>query len=176
MHILAYPLSSAKLFCFLSVVKISKADIRNPLRYLQDHKESSRKRAPLMIFHERSRFATCQWELSTPTDISIPLTHRLVLRALEAGNAYLRSKAILFTKSDKPKSSAASAVSCFTCSKRRTITLRTHNGNQRSIPVSEYMRWFPVSVKHTLAQEKKNHKCFLFVFMPADLLRNHSRS
>ena len=40
---------------------------------------------PLMIFHERSRFATCQWELSTPTDISIPLTHRLVLRALEAG-------------------------------------------------------------------------------------------
>ncbi|MEC4630590.1 hypothetical protein VSS86_22940, partial [Bacillus safensis] len=27
----------------------------------------------------------CQWELSTPTDISIPLTHRLVLRALEAG-------------------------------------------------------------------------------------------
>ena len=63
----------------------SKADIRNPLRYLQDHKESSRKRVPLMIFHERSRFATCQWELSTPTDISIPLTHRLVLRALEAG-------------------------------------------------------------------------------------------
>ena len=62
-----------------------KADIRNPLRYLQDHKESSRKRVPLMIFHERSRFATCQWELSTPTDISIPLTHRLVLRALEAG-------------------------------------------------------------------------------------------
>ena len=30
-------------------------------------------------------FAICQWELSTPTDISIPLTHRLVLRALEAG-------------------------------------------------------------------------------------------
>ena len=24
----------------------SKADIRNPLRYLQDHKESSRKRVP----------------------------------------------------------------------------------------------------------------------------------
>ena len=77
-----------------------KADIRNPLRYLQDHKESRlvrnppvngslltrfRKQVPLMIFHERSRFATCQWELSTPTDISIPLTHRLVLRALEAG-------------------------------------------------------------------------------------------
>ncbi len=35
----------------------SKADIRNPLRYLEDHKESSRKRVPLMIFHERSRFA-----------------------------------------------------------------------------------------------------------------------
>ena len=30
-------------------------------------------------------FAICQWELSTPTDISIPLTHRLVLCALEAG-------------------------------------------------------------------------------------------
>ena len=28
----------------------------------------------LMIFHERSRFAVCQWELSTPTDISIPST------------------------------------------------------------------------------------------------------
>ena len=29
--------------------------------------------------------AICQWELSTPTDISIPLTRRLVIRALEAG-------------------------------------------------------------------------------------------
>ena len=48
----------------------SKADIRNPLS---------------LLAHERSRFAICQWELSTPTDISIPLTHRLVLRALEAG-------------------------------------------------------------------------------------------
>ena len=47
-----------------------KADIRNPL---------------LLLAHERSRFATCQWELLTPTDISIPLTHRLVLYALEAG-------------------------------------------------------------------------------------------
>ncbi|WP_444147448.1 hypothetical protein, partial [Blautia stercoris] len=27
----------------------------------------------------------CQWELSTPTDRSIPLTRRLVLCALEAG-------------------------------------------------------------------------------------------
>ena len=69
-------------------------DIRNPLRYLQDHKESPASGFPLMIFHERSRFAICQWELSTPTDISIPLTRRLVLRALEAGNAYLRSKNI----------------------------------------------------------------------------------
>ena len=32
----------------------------------------------------RSRFVICQWELSTLTDISIPLTRRLVLRALEA--------------------------------------------------------------------------------------------
>ena len=38
------------------------------------------------LFHERSRFATCQWELLTPTDISIPLTHRLVLYTLEAGD------------------------------------------------------------------------------------------
>ena len=47
-----------------------KADIRNLLS---------------LLAHERSRFATCQWELLTPTDISIPLTHRLVLYALEAG-------------------------------------------------------------------------------------------
>ena len=47
-----------------------KADIRNP------HS---------LLAHERSRFATCQWELLTPTDVSIPLTHRLVLYALEAG-------------------------------------------------------------------------------------------
>jgi len=39
---------------------------------------------PLMIFHERSRFAACQWEFSKPTDISNPI-HRLVLRALETG-------------------------------------------------------------------------------------------
>jgi len=37
---------------------ICKADIRNPLS---------------LLAHERSRFATCQWELLTPTDISIPL-------------------------------------------------------------------------------------------------------
>ena len=49
---------------------ISKAGIRNPLS---------------LLAHERSRFATCQWELLTPTDISIPFTHRLVLYALEAG-------------------------------------------------------------------------------------------
>ena len=48
----------------------SKADIRNPLS---------------LLAHERSRFATCQWELLTPTDISIPPTHRLVLYTLEAG-------------------------------------------------------------------------------------------
>ena len=49
---------------------VGKADIHNPLS---------------LLAHERSRFATCQWELLTPTDISIPLTHRLVLYALEAG-------------------------------------------------------------------------------------------
>ena len=48
-----------------------KADIRNPLS---------------LLAHERSRFATCQWELLTPIDISIPLTHRLVLHTLEAGD------------------------------------------------------------------------------------------
>ena len=37
--------------------KESKADIRN---------------LPSLLAHERSRFATCQWELLTPTDISIP--------------------------------------------------------------------------------------------------------
>ena len=37
---------------------VSKADIRNPLS---------------LLAHERSRFATCQWELLTPTDIRIPL-------------------------------------------------------------------------------------------------------
>ena len=38
-----------------------------------------------LLAHERSRFAICQWELSTPTDRNIPLTRRLVLRALETG-------------------------------------------------------------------------------------------
>ena len=52
-------------------ISICKADIRNPLS---------------LLAHERSRFATCQWELLTPTDISIPLTHRLVLYTLEAGD------------------------------------------------------------------------------------------
>ena len=57
--------------------KTSKADIRNPLS---------------LLAHERSRFATCQCEILTPTDISIPLTHRLVLYALEVGNAYFTFK------------------------------------------------------------------------------------
>ena len=43
---------------FLIHTNMSKADIRNPLS---------------LLAHERSRFATCQWELLTPTDISIPL-------------------------------------------------------------------------------------------------------
>ena len=55
---------------FAGIYTLGKADIRNPLS---------------LLAHERSRFATCQWELLTPTDISIPLTHRLVLYALEAG-------------------------------------------------------------------------------------------
>ena len=49
---------------------ICKADIRNPLS---------------LLAHERSRFATCQWDLLTPPDISIPLPHYLVLYTLEAG-------------------------------------------------------------------------------------------
>ena len=48
-----------------------KADIRNPLS---------------LLAHERSRFANCQWELLTPADISISLTHRLVLYTFEAGD------------------------------------------------------------------------------------------
>ena len=64
----------------------SKADIRNPSLQLCWQGLAS------LLAHEHSRFAICQWELSTPTDISIPLTRRLVLRALEAGNAYLRSR------------------------------------------------------------------------------------
>ena len=54
---------------FVGIYLFSKADIRNSLS---------------LLAHERSRFATCQWELLTPTDISIPFTHRLVLYALEA--------------------------------------------------------------------------------------------
>ena len=39
-------------------IKISiKVSVRNPLRYLQDHKESPASGFPLMIFHECSRFA-----------------------------------------------------------------------------------------------------------------------
>ena len=57
----------------------SKADIRNPSLQLCWQGLAS------LLAHEHSRFAICQWDLSTPTDISIPLTRRLVLRALEAG-------------------------------------------------------------------------------------------
>ncbi len=53
--------------------QFSKAFIRNPLS---------------LLAHERSRFANCQWELLTPTDISIPLIHRLVLYHLKRGIAY----------------------------------------------------------------------------------------
>ena len=42
------------------------------------------------------RFAICQRELSTPTDISIPLTRRLVLRALEAGECLSAFKPFFF--------------------------------------------------------------------------------
>ena len=65
MHLNMYLRSEAERIFF------GKADIRNPLS---------------LLAHERSRFATCQWELLTPTDISIPLTHRLVLYTLEAGD------------------------------------------------------------------------------------------
>ena len=62
---------------FCNILTASKADIRNPLS---------------LLAHERSRFATCQWELLTPTDISIPLTYRLVLYALEAGECLSQSR------------------------------------------------------------------------------------
>ena len=69
----------------------SKADIRNPLS---------------LLAHERSRFANCQWELLTPTDISIPLTHRLVLYTLEAGDCLFcvqnDVKIVIFGKADMP--------------------------------------------------------------------------
>ena len=53
---------------------ISKAGIRNPLS---------------LLAHERSRFATCQWELLTPTDISIPPLS--ALRTWSGGMLILRS-------------------------------------------------------------------------------------
>ena len=59
---------------------ICKADIRNPLS---------------LLAHERSRFATCQRELLTPTDISILLTPRLVFYALEAGECLFCVQLIL---------------------------------------------------------------------------------
>ena len=43
-----------------------KADIRNPSLQLCWQGLAS------LLAHERSRFAICQWELSTPTDRSIP--------------------------------------------------------------------------------------------------------
>ena len=55
-----------------------KADIRNPLS---------------LLAHERSRFANCQWALKAPTDISIPLTHLLVLCTIEAGDCLFCGKA-----------------------------------------------------------------------------------
>ena len=45
---------------------LSKADIRNPSLQLCWQGLAS------LLAHERSRFAICQWELSTPTGISIP--------------------------------------------------------------------------------------------------------
>ena len=52
---------------------IGKAFIRNPLS---------------LLAHERSRFAPCQWELLTPTDISIPLTPAQCSTHSKLGNAY----------------------------------------------------------------------------------------
>ena len=65
-----YFIKYCQFICICIELYPCKSDIRNPLS---------------LLAHERSRFATCQWELLTPTDISIPLTHRLVLYALEAG-------------------------------------------------------------------------------------------
>ena len=70
-HIFNKRCDSTFLFKSRRYSQSGKADIRNPLS---------------LLAHERSRFATCQWELLTPTDISIPLTHRLVLYTLEAGD------------------------------------------------------------------------------------------
>ena len=64
----------------------SKADIRNPLS---------------LLAHERSRFATCQWELLTLTDISIPFSHRLVLCALDAGECLFCVQILKWTQSKK---------------------------------------------------------------------------
>ena len=72
-------LSSQIPFLVCLVCIPSKADIRNPSLQLCWQGLAS------LLAHERSLFAICQWELSTPTDISIPLIRRLVLRALEAG-------------------------------------------------------------------------------------------
>ena len=57
----------------------SQADIRNPSLQLCWQGLAS------LLAHERSRFAIYQRGLSTPTAISISLTRRLVLRALETG-------------------------------------------------------------------------------------------
>ena len=65
-----YFIKYCQFICICIELYLCKSDIRNPLS---------------LLAHERSRFATCQWELLTPTDISIPRTHRLVLYALEAG-------------------------------------------------------------------------------------------
>jgi hypothetical protein len=70
------------IFHFVILLTFCKADIRNPLS---------------LLAHERSRFATCQWELLTPTDISIPLTHRLVLYALEAGECLFCVQFLAYT-------------------------------------------------------------------------------
>ena len=73
---------------FATQISISscKADIHNPSLQLCWQGLAS------LLAHERSRFAICQLELSTPTDRSIPLIRRLVLRALEAGECLFAFK------------------------------------------------------------------------------------
>ena len=78
--------SAAKQIFAIRFMACGKANIHNPSLQLCWQGLAS------LLAHERSRFAICQWELSTPTDRSIPLIRRLVLRALEAGECLFAFK------------------------------------------------------------------------------------
>ena len=78
--------SAVKQIFAIRFMACGKANIHNPSLQLCWQGLAS------LLAHERSRFAICQWELSTPTDRSIPLIRRLVLRALEAGECLFAFK------------------------------------------------------------------------------------